>query len=851
MDTCMEFVKMFIELRHRFKKQKMILKMDGPLGGSSKKRNGLVQAFLYYKYIVSDHDKEIHEILVGIKRAIPISAPENPKDLTNLDATLDKFLMKLGENPPKWANALLVDASAIRTSIQGLRGSLGEAHKQVTDKLQSIDTTLSQQGTALGVIAQTASSTNTGLAQLWDALNKWAAGEGSSKAIASIQASIDRFASSMNMLGRAEFTTIKGLLGDIKRREIPVDTSAITKHITKLQRQNENAARDIMGIMSKSMMSTLGTRFDNLKEYFEGHRTVDEANRAKVQKNLNELIQRVKALQVEALSPADSEVDHIQAIVDNLAEQKRLSKKYESEMEKVNGAIQAMKEELQKLPKTHDTTELDKLIKRLKNATGATEEQKRMISGIITDLRSLGIKSQAEKLEAQVKALTKVSDSLTSAPKNIKEALSESSAAMTRVSTKLETTTAGMESLTQKADFTLETMKKTLKNAPDMQVYTENLEKLGNLFSQGEAQRKAMDKVMEQLKKNSSPEAVKQVADTLNQNLITNFRGKLTITETIKSVKDALSRISSLAEWKSMKTAIASAENKYDTINRSISSLEKDIKNQKWNSPSFTNLKKEFLNLRNTLDNFKTSSEIEQAISVWKDGTRSLERLLKDAKKQLEKTGEVTESTRKSIDSVVKDLKDMFSRISDDMKLVIEQVKEVQESIKTTKEDMESSIGRVQKNISKSTATMQKSFDDGMQKLGSTQMKIDVLLKESGNVYGSVNALVERYRQAADNIGQRESLSAKLQEKEDHIISLLEAQVKLKLQNEKEIGKLKTELETLSREKDSKVSKAEKDIIAEQYKSIFECMTTLSNHATLMQQEMAKLGELRNTIASL
>eukprot|EP00727_Mastigamoeba_balamuthi_P004440 m51a1_g13995 hypothetical protein (151) ;mRNA; f:1060564-1062154 len=74
---------------------------------------------------------------------------------------------------------------------------------------------------------------------------------------------------------------------------------------------------------------------------------------------------------------------------------------------------------------------------------------------------------------------------------------------------------------------------------------------------------------------------------------------------------------------------------------------------------------------------------------------------------------------------------------------------------------------------------------------------------------------------------------------------------KLKLQNEKEIRKLKTELKTLSREKDSKVSKAKKDIIAEQYKFIFECMTMLFNHATLMQQEMAKLGKLRNTIASL
>eukprot|EP00727_Mastigamoeba_balamuthi_P014711 m51a1_g9866 hypothetical protein (340) ;mRNA; f:64934-67788 len=51
-ETCMEFVKMFIELCHRFKKQKMMLKMDGPLGGSSKKCNGLMQAFLYYKFIV-------------------------------------------------------------------------------------------------------------------------------------------------------------------------------------------------------------------------------------------------------------------------------------------------------------------------------------------------------------------------------------------------------------------------------------------------------------------------------------------------------------------------------------------------------------------------------------------------------------------------------------------------------------------------------------------------------------------------------------------------------------------------------------------------------------------------------
>eukprot|EP00727_Mastigamoeba_balamuthi_P005339 m51a1_g14803 hypothetical protein (160) ;mRNA; r:559494-562313 len=51
-ETCMEFVKMFIELRHQFKKQKMMLKMDGPLGGSSKKHNSLVQAFLYYKYIM-------------------------------------------------------------------------------------------------------------------------------------------------------------------------------------------------------------------------------------------------------------------------------------------------------------------------------------------------------------------------------------------------------------------------------------------------------------------------------------------------------------------------------------------------------------------------------------------------------------------------------------------------------------------------------------------------------------------------------------------------------------------------------------------------------------------------------
>eukprot|EP00727_Mastigamoeba_balamuthi_P004438 m51a1_g13993 hypothetical protein (111) ;mRNA; f:1058524-1058856 len=51
-ETCMEFVKMFIELCNQFKKQKMILKMNGPLGGSSKKRNGLMQAFLYYKYIM-------------------------------------------------------------------------------------------------------------------------------------------------------------------------------------------------------------------------------------------------------------------------------------------------------------------------------------------------------------------------------------------------------------------------------------------------------------------------------------------------------------------------------------------------------------------------------------------------------------------------------------------------------------------------------------------------------------------------------------------------------------------------------------------------------------------------------
>eukprot|EP00727_Mastigamoeba_balamuthi_P014712 m51a1_g9867 hypothetical protein (235) ;mRNA; f:68558-70962 len=101
----------------------------------------------------------------------------------------------------------------------------------------------------------------------------------------------------MNTLGRAEFTTIKGLLGNIRRRKIPVDTTALTKHITKLQRQNEDAARDIMGTMSKSMMSTLGTRFDNLKEYFEGHCTADEANRTKVQENLNEFIQRVKTLQ--------------------------------------------------------------------------------------------------------------------------------------------------------------------------------------------------------------------------------------------------------------------------------------------------------------------------------------------------------------------------------------------------------------------------------------------------------------------------------------------------------------------------------------------------------------------------
>eukprot|EP00727_Mastigamoeba_balamuthi_P004439 m51a1_g13994 hypothetical protein (73) ;mRNA; f:1059629-1059847 len=72
----------------------------------------------------------------------------------------------------------------------------------------------------------------------------------------------------MNTLGRTEFTTIKGLLDDIKRREIPVDTSTITKHIMKLQRQNEDAVRDIMDIISKSMMSTLGTWFDNLKEYF-------------------------------------------------------------------------------------------------------------------------------------------------------------------------------------------------------------------------------------------------------------------------------------------------------------------------------------------------------------------------------------------------------------------------------------------------------------------------------------------------------------------------------------------------------------------------------------------------------
>eukprot|EP00727_Mastigamoeba_balamuthi_P000209 m51a1_g10185 hypothetical protein (147) ;mRNA; f:90276-93302 len=36
--TCMEFVKMFIKLCHWFKKQKLMLKMDGPLGGSSKKK---------------------------------------------------------------------------------------------------------------------------------------------------------------------------------------------------------------------------------------------------------------------------------------------------------------------------------------------------------------------------------------------------------------------------------------------------------------------------------------------------------------------------------------------------------------------------------------------------------------------------------------------------------------------------------------------------------------------------------------------------------------------------------------------------------------------------------------------
>eukprot|EP00727_Mastigamoeba_balamuthi_P000210 m51a1_g10186 hypothetical protein (148) ;mRNA; f:95225-96620 len=92
---------------------------------------------------------------------------------------------------------------------------------------------------------------------------------------------------------------------------------------------------------------------------------------------------------------------------------------------------------------------------------------------------------------------------------------------------------------------------------------------------------------------------------------------------------------------------------------------------------------------------------------------------------------------------------------------------------------------------------------------------------------------------------------AMVKEKEDHIICPLKAQVKLKLQNEKKIGKQKAELKTLSREKDSKVSKAEKDIITEQYKSIFKYITTLSNLATLMQQEMTKLNELRNTIASL